>query len=263
MSRATNKSSKYERRVTLALKWYHLDHLTESEIQERFEQDGYGEFAISTIRGYLNSAPAEDVREQIQQEHAETRLQVADRLEQAYKRARAAEAQATEETEIIGMRPEMEQVDGRLEHPKTIPYGWELVEPDEPEWPEWAQPGLDKIIRFTEGSREIEPGAEYPKRGPLGEPAYQPYVAGIRRNEPDLTQQSFLRQEQLKHLEAKGESMGIYESTINLQGDLGLEAEVEVPEELVASVISASRDSLSSGSSRQAIDEAEAEEGEE
>jgi len=40
----------YERRVTLALKWHHLDNLSPEEIQERFVEEDVGEYTLSTIR---------------------------------------------------------------------------------------------------------------------------------------------------------------------------------------------------------------------
>lgn len=53
-----------ERRVDLALKWHHLDNCNVEEIQERFIEHGYGEFARSTIYDYLKEAPAEEVLRQ-------------------------------------------------------------------------------------------------------------------------------------------------------------------------------------------------------
>jgi len=49
-----------QRRVTLALKWHHLDNLSVEEIQERFEQEGIGSYVQSTIRDYLNDDPSLD-----------------------------------------------------------------------------------------------------------------------------------------------------------------------------------------------------------
>ena len=82
--------SKREQRVTLALKWHYLDHLNPDEIQERFEETGHGSFAKSTIRQYLNEEPADEVVEMIEQEHANTRLQIAEREERMFQRARRA-----------------------------------------------------------------------------------------------------------------------------------------------------------------------------
>lgn len=246
------KQSKYERRVTLALKWFYLDNLTEKEVQERMEEEGYGSYTIETIRGYINSKPAEEVREKIREDHANTRLQVADRQEDLYQRARQAEMQATDDDKILGLVPEEEKVDGRLADAKRIPYSWEVVQPGEelpPSAPQGADPERDTIIRIIEdGVEHIKPGKTYPKRDWKGEPVYTTEVVGIRRDVPDRTQRSFLRQEQQSHLTAKGEAMGIYEETINVQGDLGIEAEVEVPEELVQAVVGASHDRLTSDS---------------
>lgn len=255
MAKNKARQSKYERRVTLALKWYYLENLDLDEIRDKLLEAGFenphsddGRYSRETIQDYVNSKPGEEVREQIQQEHAHTRLQVADRQEQLYQRARQAETEATRDEPIVGMVPKTKKVDGRLKNPKRIPYDWEEVQPEDDDWPEWADPDLDTIIRFTEGSRMIEPGARYPLKNYLGEPEYTKEVKGLRRGEPDTTQRSFLRQEQQSHLTAKGEAMGIYEETINLQGDLGIEAEVEVPSELVEAVIGASHNRLSTGS---------------
>lgn len=251
MARARNQQSRYERRVTLALKWFYLDNLDEQEIQERFESEGYGSFTLRTIRGYLKSKPSEEVREAIEEEHANTRLQVADRQEKLYKRAREAEMEATKDEPVKGMVPQTDKVDGRLADPKRIPYGWEEVQPGEEvpdSAPIGADPERDTIIRILDDEvTHVEPGRRYPIRNYLGEPEYTVQAVGVRRDIPDSKSRSFLRQEQQSHLEAKGQAMGIYEETINLQGDLGLEAEVEVPEELVQAVIGASHDRLKSG----------------
>lgn len=243
---ASKTQSAYERRVTLALKWHHLDNLTPPEIQEKFREEMGVDLTARTIRGYLNSEPAEEVLDQIRGKHAEVRLQILEREEQAYQRARRSEENSTRDEPIIAMRPRTDKVDGRLKNPKRIPYDWERVDPDDPDWPDWADPELDTIIRFIEGSRMIEPGKEYPYRNYLGEPEYEKTVVGLQREQPDRTSRSFLRQEQTTHLKSKGEAAGIYEETINLQGDLGIEAEVTVPDHLVEALVAASRDNLRS-----------------
>lgn len=253
MARNNASQSRYERRVTLALKWFYLDNLDYEEIQEKFEEQGYGSFARETIRKYVNQAEAADeVMEQIRDEHANTRLQVADRQERLYQRAQEAEMQATDTEPIMGLVPQEDKVDGRLADPKRIPYSWRVVQPGEElpdSAPMGADPERDTIIEIIpDGVEHIQPGGTYPKRDWAGEPVYTTEPVGIRHDAPDLTQRSFLRQEQQKHLEAKGEAMGIYEETINISGDLGLDAEVSVPPELVEAVMGASHDRLKSDS---------------
>lgn len=242
----TGRQSKYERRVTLALKWHFLDNLGLEEIQQKFIEQGYGEFTIKTISQYVNSEPAEAVRERIREEHAETRLQVADRLEGAYQRARSAEAQATESQPVYAMAPRTDVL--QTDHPITLSYSWEAVEPGDEDWPEWAVEGLDKPIRILGGeTTQVRPGQTYPVTDVLDNPTYTKELVGIRREMPDLSQQAMLRSEQRSHLEAKGRAMGIYEETINLQGDLGMDAEVSLPEEIVEAVTMASHSRLESG----------------
>lgn len=245
--------TQYERRVELALKWAYLDNLDYDEIQERFIEEGYGEFAISTIRKYVNQSEAsEEVVEKIRESHANTRIQIAERQEELFKKARSSEMQATEDEPIKGLVPVEDKVDGRLNNPKSIPYNWEVVRPGDelpPSAPEGADPERDTIIRIdNSGSTTMKPGDTYPKRDWKGEPVYTTEIVGIRRESPDRTQRSFLRQEQQSHLQAKGEAMGIYEDTINLQGNIGLDAEVTIPEELIEAVVGASHNRLSSDS---------------
>lgn len=247
MSSNTGRSSKYERRVQLALKWYHLDHLEVSEIQDRFEEEGYGSFTQRTIKGYINSKPSEEVLEQIRERHAATREQIAEREEQAWRRAREAEMESTRDEPLVGMVPEEEYVDGRRQSPKEIPYEWEVLEPGHPDWPDWGDPELDTIIRFTEGMTLVEPGQPYPKRDWKGEPVYHKEVKGLQRDQPDRKSRSFLRREQTEHLEAKGEAMGIYEESIHVSGDLSIDSEITVPDEIVQAVIQASQSRLKDG----------------
>lgn len=67
------KGATRDQRVTLALKYHYLDGLNAGEIKERFKQEGVGEYARSTIRGYLNDSPKEEVIEQIDKEQANVR----------------------------------------------------------------------------------------------------------------------------------------------------------------------------------------------
>lgn len=240
----TGRTSKYERRVQLALKWYHLDHLTIPEIQERFEQQGMGSYTTRTIKSYINTQASEEVLEQIRKKQAHTREQVADRQERLYQRAREAETESTKDEPIVGMVPETRSVDGRLSDPKRIPYSWEQISPEDDDWPEWGDPDLDTIIRITDGEEYVQPGHEYPARDYLGRPKYTKQLVGLEREVPDRTSRSFLRQEQQSHLEAKGKALGIYEESIQISGSLDVDTSVEVPDHLVEAVVSASKHNL-------------------
>ncbi|MDS0258579.1 hypothetical protein NDI56_04030 [Haloarcula sp. S1CR25-12] len=229
-----------ERRETLALKWHHLDNLSVEEIQERFEQEGVGSYAKSTIRSYLNSDPAEEVLEQIEQEHANVRLQIAEREEQMYQRARGAEADAVEDEPIVRVVPKTDAVDTDREGPMPWPE-WEIVDIDDPDWPQWATE-RDIIIRFTDEMTDVRPGEEYPLRAVDGSPKYTKEFDGLRRDQDDLKGQAMARQEQSSHLEAKGEVLGVYSTDINMNVDGELNTTVSFDEETAAAIREATLD---------------------
>ncbi|AXR80798.1 hypothetical protein [Natrarchaeobaculum sulfurireducens] len=215
-----------ERRVTLALKWKHLDNLEVSEIRDRFEEEGIGDYAESTIRGYLSEEPAEEVLEMIEQEHANTRLQIAEREERMYQRAREAESKAVEDQPIKRVVPQTKYCkknDGAIEMP-----AWEFVDPGDDDWPDWAEED-DVIIRFLEDeTRLVEPGDEYPLRSFDGSPRYTTEFVGLERDVDDLQGQAMARQEQSSHLKAKGDVLGVYQENINLSGEVETSGEFSV-----------------------------------
>ena len=206
-----------DRRVTLALKWKHLDNLDVDEIQDRFEAEGIGSFARSTVRGYLNEAPKEEVIEQIEQEHADVRLQIAEREERLYQRAREAEVQAVEDQPIIRVVPKTERVPRDRQNPRHV-QDWETVDPDDEDYPEWAT-DRDVIIRFVDGMTGVRPGEEYPVQAVDGSPRYTKEFDGLERDQPDLKGQAMARQEQSSHLQAKGDVLGVYSTEINMSVD--------------------------------------------
>lgn len=210
-----------ERRVTLALKWHYLDHLETSEIQERFAEEGYGELALSTIRGYLNEAPREEVLEQIRDKHVETREQILERQEELYQRARADERRATKDEPIQAVVPVTDTVTKR-DAPLEMP-AWEFVDEGDEDWPEWAAEH-DTIIRFVDGTtRLLEAGEEYPVRRLDDSPQYRTTMVGVERDVPDLQGRAMARREQQSHLQAKGEAAGVYSQQL----EIDLDGEVE------------------------------------
>lgn len=102
------KGATRDQRVTLALKYHYLDGLNAGEIKDRFEQEGVGEYARSTVLDYLNDSPKEQVIEQIEKEQAHVREQIAGRQECLYKRAR--ETDATKDEPIERVRPKVNRV---------------------------------------------------------------------------------------------------------------------------------------------------------
>jgi hypothetical protein len=248
------RQSKHKRRVTLALKWFHLDHLTIPEVQERLYEEGieshHGDgpyFSERTIKKWINSKPSEEVLEQVRDKHADAREQIADRHEDLYRRARSAEKQTTEDEFVPGLVPVEDKVDGRRASAKEIPYSWEVVEPGDPipdSAPVGADPEIDTIIRITDGYEVVQPGVKYPKRDWKGQPVYTKEVVGIERDIPDRTGRSFLRQEQSSHLRQKGDALGIYEEEITLSGELDINTEVSVPDQVIQAVIEASQTNL-------------------
>lgn len=206
-----------EHRVTLALKWHHLDNLSPAEIVDRFEEQGFGSPARSTIRDYLSEAPREEIVEQIEQKHADVRLQIAEREEALAERARTAEFEATRDEPKVRVVPKTETVPGDRETPLPRP-DWEVVD-DPADRPDWATE-RDVIIRFTGKQRSVHPGEEYPLRALDGTPRYTKEFDGLERDQPDQQQRSALRREQSQHLEAKGEVLGVYEETLNVQGEI-------------------------------------------
>ena len=225
--------SKRDRRVTLALKWHYLDNLDVGEIQERFEETGHGSFARSTIRKYLNEDPAEEVLEQIERENANVRLQIAEREERMWKRARSAEEQSTEDEPIKRVVPKTKTVPADRESSMQWP-AWELVEPGDDDRPEWAEEH-DVIIRFDDDRREqLFPGERYPLRSIDGSPSYTTEMIGLERDVPDLKAQSSARMEQSQHLQNKGKVLGAYVDRLEVDGTIESESTVEVEDDTKA-----------------------------
>jgi hypothetical protein len=229
-----------DRRVQLALKWHHLDNLDIDEIRDRFEQEGIGSFARSTVRGYLNEKPKDEVLEAIEQRHADVRLQIAEREERMYQRAREAETQATEDEPIIRVVPKTERVPGDRQSPRRVP-AWETIDVDDEDCPEWATE-RDVVIRFTGSETEVRPGEEYPIQAVDGSPRYTKEFAGLERDQPDHKAQAMARQEQSSHLEAKGDVLGVYSTDINMNVDGELDTTVSFDEETAAAIREATLD---------------------
>ncbi|MEA5387110.1 hypothetical protein VB779_08615 [Haloarculaceae archaeon H-GB11] len=229
-----------DRRVHLALKWHHLDNLDVEEIRDRFEAEGIGSYARSTVRDYLNEQPKEEVIEAIEQRHADVRLQIAEREEQLYQRAREAEHDAVKDEPIIRVVPKTDRVSDERETPMQWPE-WEIVEPGDDDWPEWAT-DRDVIIRFTDGTTSVRPGEEYPLRAVDGSPRYTKEFDGLERDQDDLKAQAMARSEQSNHLEAKGEALGVYSTDINMNVDGELTTEVELTAEAAATIREATLD---------------------
>ncbi|MFA1612044.1 hypothetical protein [Halobellus rubicundus] len=213
-----------EYRVTLALKYHHLDNLSPKEIRDRFEREGVGDYAVSTIRDYLNEAPADEILEQIEQQHANVRLQSAERYEQLYQRARKAEHEATRDEPIQAVVPRMDTV-GQNEEPLRVA-DWKRVPPDDDRRPEWADE-RDTIVVFVDDVRHLEAGQEYPvgarRAGqparPGTQPEYRKATVGVERDVDDPKGQAMARQEQAKYQEQKGDVLGIYSTDVNLSVD--------------------------------------------
>lgn len=239
--------SKRDRRVTLALKWHHLDNLSVEEIQDRFEAEGYGSFARSTVRGYLNEAPADEVLEQIEQQHANVRLQIAEREERMYQRAREAEAEATEDEPIKAAVPKTSVV--RHEEEPLRVSEWEQLPPGDDRRPDWAE-NRDTIVMFVEGDRRLQAGEEYPKGARRGGaparagtfPQFYRATVGVRRDQPDQKARAMARQEQSSHLQAKGDVLGVYSTDINMNVDGELNTTVSLDEETAAAIREATLD---------------------
>jgi hypothetical protein len=228
-----------DRRVTLALKWHYLDGLEPAEVRDRMEAEGYGDYTVSTIRDYLNEEPKEAVIEQIEQEHADVRLQIAEREERMYKRAREAELEATQDEPIKRVVPKTGQVSTERDRPMRWPE-WELVD-DPADRPDWAEP-RDVIIRFCDPETEVHPGEEYPLRAIDGSPTYTTEMIGLERDQPDHKQRAMARQEQSSHLQAKGDVLGVYSTDINLDVQGELNTTVSLDEETAAAIREATLD---------------------
>ncbi|MFD1512449.1 hypothetical protein [Halomarina rubra] len=213
---SSNLSGSREYRVTLALKWAYLDHLSVPEIVERFEEEGIGSPAESTVRKYLDEAPKDEVLEQIREEHVDARLQIADREEELFRRARDDEHRATEDVAVKRVVPQTKPV--RESDSPVYMTGWEFVK-DEVERPEWATED-DVIIRFIDEEVELLAGDQRPLRSFDGSPKYTTEFVGLERDVPELQGRSTARYEQSKHLAAKGEVLGIYEEHINLDASV-------------------------------------------
>jgi hypothetical protein len=106
---------------------------------------------------------------------------------------------------------------------------------------EWADE-RDVIIRFTNETRELYAGERYPLRELDGSPKYTKEFDGLRREQDDLKGQAMARSEQSKHLEAKGEALGVYSTDINMQVDGDVDHSVELDEETAAAIREATLD---------------------
>ncbi|MFB9804121.1 hypothetical protein ACFFQF_00865 [Haladaptatus pallidirubidus] len=199
----------------MAVKWAYLDHLSVPEIVDRFDDRVGIELAPSTIRDYLDEKEAHEVEELIKEEHANTRLQIAEREEQKHKRARQDEERATEDVPIKATVPQTAVVEGA---PKEL-QAWEFVEPGDDDWPDWAVE-RDTIVRFLDRTVTLEPGTHYPIQGLDGSPRYTTTMVGLARDQPDIPARQAARSEQSRHLEAKGKVLGVYENTINLEQEV-------------------------------------------
>jgi|GEM_PF-4506781 len=237
----------YERRVTLALKWHHLDNLSPEEIRERFVDEGIGEYALSTIRGYLNSEPADEVIEQIEQEHANVRLQSAERYERLYQRAREAEAEATRDEKITAMVPKMRTVS---EHEDGLRVAdWERAPPGDGRRPDWAD-DRDTIVVFVTDDRYLEAGQEYPagaRRGgyparPGTLPEFRPATIGLERDVDDPKGQAMARKEQASYQREKADVLGVYSTDINMTVDGEMETTLSLDAEAAAAIREADLD---------------------
>lgn len=233
-------TSPKDRRVTLALKWHYLDNLDVEEIQDRFEQESYGSYAKSTIRGYLNEQPKEEVLEQIEAEQADIRLQIAEREERLFERAREAETQAVEDEPIVRVVPKTKDVATDRESPMRWS-AWEIVEPGDEDWPAWATE-RDVIIRFMDETTQVHPGESYPLQAIDGSPKYTKEFDGLERDQPDLKGQAMARQEQSSHLQAKGDALGVYSTDINMNVDGDVDHSVELDAETAAAIREADLD---------------------
>lgn len=221
-----------DQRVTLALKWRYLDHLELDEIVDRFEEAGYGSYAKSTIKDYLSEKPSEEVEAMIEKQHANTRLQIAEREERKWKRAREAESQATIDEPVWSVRP----VSASNDTDHDIPVqDWRIIAPDDDAHPEWATE-RDVVIEFTDDTRYIPPGQKYYVADPSGEPEYTKVLVGLERDQPNLKGQAAARQEQSNHLRAKGDAMGVYSKDINLDADVNSTQTVEFDDETAESI---------------------------
>jgi hypothetical protein len=229
-----------DRRVTLALKWHYLDQLAPEEVRDRMEAEGYGDYTVSTIRDYLNEEPAEEVIDQIEQEHANVRLQIAEREERMYERAREAEVEATEDRPILRVVPKTERVPRDRHTPRRV-QAWEVVDPGDDDYPDWAT-DRDVIIRFRDNETEVSPGEEYPIQAIDGSPRYTKEFDGLEREQPDRKAQAMARQEQSRHLEAKGDVLGVYSTDINMNVDGELDTTVSLDEEAAAAIREATLD---------------------
>ncbi|ELZ84445.1 hypothetical protein C453_12901 [Haloferax elongans ATCC BAA-1513] len=208
-----------ERRVTLALKWHHLDNLSAREIRDRFEEEGIGDYTRSTIRNYLNEKPKDEVLKQIEKKHADVRLQSAERYEELYQEARRdLETLAVGDDPVIAMVPKMELHQG--DEDKRVS-NWTFLAEDDPRRPEWATEH-DRPIAFVDGVKHIQSGDEYPAgadRG--GPPEYREAVVGLRRDQPDLQKRQFARREMAGYQDQKVEVLGgPDELNVNVDGEV-------------------------------------------
>ena len=238
-------SFSYERRAHIARKLHYLDGMTAEAIAEHFERENIADVKPNTIQKYFKQAPAEETIEKVRESHADDDLQIAERQEQLFQRAREAEMNADKEVPIQRVFPESENVPADRKNPMRWPE-WEFIEPDDADWPEWATPDRDVLIRFTDETTSIFPGERYPVRGIDGEPKYTTEFVGLEevRNEKA---RAFRRQEQADHLEKKGEILGFHDDgalDVNVGGSIDLDH--TVPDEIVTAVVGASHNRLDS-----------------
>jgi hypothetical protein len=235
-----------EQRVTLALKWHYLDNLTAEEVRDRFEREGIADLTTSTVRDYLNEEPKEAVLEQIENKHADTRLQAAERFERLYQEAREDHDElATTEEPVRRVVPKMKRLSKNAD-PFRMP-AWEPINPEDDDWPEYGNE-RDLYIRFTDEARYIEPGDRYPVRNEIdGSPVYTTEMVGMERDVPEFSKRQAARGEMSQHMQAKADVLGVYSTDINLDVDGELDTTVSLDEEAAAVIRDATSPSSGDG----------------
>jgi hypothetical protein len=111
----------------------------------------------------------------------------------------------------------MDRVPADADGPIRYP-AWEMVEPGDDDWPDWAEEH-DIIIRFLDERKEVYPGEPFPQRSLDGSPSYTSEMIGLERDVPDIDRRRAARGEQSKHLQAKGEVLGVYTDVVELDVD--------------------------------------------
>ena len=231
-----------ERRAAIARNLHHIDGWTSERIADYFREKGIADIKPRTVRNYISDESSDETKEKVREEmHADADLRIARSLQRKHDRARMDERRATVDEEITAYRPETATNTSGLK--QQVP-DWEVIHHEDHRAPDWATE-RDVVVEFKPNQRlTVHQGEEYYVADPAGNPAYEEVVVGVERDQPDLTERRYLRNEQREHLADKATRLGLDDNELDVTVSGDLDVDHSVPDELVEALVAASHDRL-------------------